>query len=224
MFYAPFSWSASSLTIASPTDLEPYMTTALGLSALAASPGIDAPPELGDLSLSLAGAELVDLVDLQAVLLNDGRLLPAASPRIQDDLLLEAASTIIRDAPYETVEQWLWRRGRDLAARYRRALEATVSGTPAHSSRRSFRRSRPLPVVPPAVDPALGRMTDGRPVVVALAAAARIVEAADETLGELDPDEAAVVGAVHQAVTRLAAERQRRSIERVGFDDIARGF
>ncbi|MFE0358897.1 GPP34 family phosphoprotein [Streptomyces nigra] len=224
MFYAPFSWSASSLTIASPTDLEPYMTTALGLSALAASPGIDAPPEPGDLSLSLAGAELVDLVDLQAVLLDDGRLLPAASPRIQDDLLLEAASTIVRDAPYETVEQWLWRRGRDLAARYRRALEATVSGTPAHSSRRSFRRSRPLPVVPPAVDRALGRMTDGRPVVVALAAAARIVEAADETLGELDPDEAAVVGAVHQAVTRLAAERQRRSIERVGFDDIARGF
>ncbi|MGW6961088.1 lycopene cyclase family protein [Streptomyces chartreusis] len=78
------------------------------------------------------------------------RLLPAAPPRTEDALLLEAASAIVRVSPYETVEGWLWRRGRDLAARYRAALVAAGDGyavtplpaslpTGRHPARRSLR-------------------------------------------------------------------------------------
>ncbi|MGW6961089.1 hypothetical protein [Streptomyces chartreusis] len=67
-------------------------------------------------------------------------------------------------------------------------------------------------------------MTGGEPVLVALAAAAGLAEATDETLGDLDQDEVAVVAAVQQAITQLAAERQRRSVEGRDFDNIARGF
>ncbi|MFE5190328.1 GPP34 family phosphoprotein [Streptomyces sp. NPDC056628] len=200
------------------------MTTAQDLSALAAVQGTDLRLEPGDLSLALAGAELVDLVGLQAVLLHADRLLPAASPRTEDAVLLEAASAIVRDSPYETVEEWLWRRGRDLAARYRAALVPTGHGTPSRPYRHPFRRVGTLPVDLSAVDRAIDRMKGGEPVLVALAAAAGIAEVTDETLGDLDQDEAAVVAAVQQAITQLAAERQRRSVEGRGFDNIARGF
>ncbi|MFF0305670.1 GPP34 family phosphoprotein [Streptomyces sp. NPDC004562] len=200
------------------------MTTAQGLAVLAATEGTGPRLEPGDLSLALAGAELVDLVGLRAVLLHAGRVLPAASPRIKDAVLFEAASGIVREPPYETVEQWLWRRGRDLAARYWRALQAaTADGAPAGSSRHPFRRPRPLTAAP-AGGRGIDRRRDGPPVLAALAAAARIAEATDETLAELDPDEAAVVGAVHQAITQLAAERHRRSLGGAGFGTVPRGF
>jgi hypothetical protein len=65
----------------------------------------------------------------------------------------------------------------------------------------------------------------GDPVLTHLAAAAGIAEPPpDDALDGLDEDEIAVLADVHQAITQLAAERQRRSVERGGFDTLWRGF
>ncbi|BFO18057.1 hypothetical protein SHKM778_44450 [Streptomyces sp. KM77-8] len=105
-------------------DLESPMTTARDLSIVAADPGIRPAVEQGDLSLALAGAELVDLLDSGTVSLDGDRLVPWAQPPPDDAVLREAVTALLREAPYETVEEWLWRRGRGLAARYRETLEA----------------------------------------------------------------------------------------------------
>ncbi|ANJ11993.1 MULTISPECIES: GPP34 family phosphoprotein [Streptomyces] len=197
------------------------MATAHDLSALATSPDAEAGLEEGDLSLALAGAELLDLVDVQAALLVGDRILPVVSPRHVDTMLAEAASAIVQNSPYETVEGWLWRRGRDLAARYRSAREVTASGEAARTYRHPFRRAHPV-VDPTALSHATERITSGDPILVGLAAAVGLAEPPAREAEGLSDDEATILTAVHEAVTELAAERRRRSVEQAAYDNIWR--
>ncbi|MGH3928258.1 MAG: GOLPH3/VPS74 family protein, partial [Pseudonocardiaceae bacterium] len=88
------------------------------------------PPEQGDLSLALAGAEVIDLLDVQAIRLDGERIVPVHRPATGDRLLDEAASSLVRQEPYESVGDWLWRRGRGLFSSYLAALEAEGLLTP----------------------------------------------------------------------------------------------
>ncbi|MFE6286624.1 GPP34 family phosphoprotein [Streptomyces sp. NPDC057877] len=199
------------------------MTTARDLSLVATDPHNDSVVEQGDLSLALAGAELIDLIDAGAVTLDGDRLVAGGAPPAGDALLLDAASLLTASAPKETVEDWLWRRGRDLAARYRGALEDEGLVAPARQRRNPLRRTTPAPADSPALRQARERRVSGEPVLTGLAAAAGIEEAPSDTLAGLSDEHGAVLAAVHQAVTELAAERQRRSIESAAFDNIWRG-
>ncbi|MFJ8884574.1 GPP34 family phosphoprotein [Streptomyces sp. NPDC102402] len=200
------------------------MTTAQDLSIIAAAPDTDPGVEPGDLSLALAGAELIDLIDAGAVTLEGDRLVPGAAPRTEDSSLLDAASALTMRPPHETVEDWLWRRGPELAERYRTALETAGLAAPARSHRHPFRRDRPAETDTAALHRANDRWTAGEPVLAALAAAAGIGEVSDDTLAGLADDQGAVLTGVHHAITQLAAERQRRSIEGAAFDNIWRGY
>ncbi|GAA3775283.1 GOLPH3/VPS74 family protein [Streptomyces chiangmaiensis] len=200
------------------------MTTArdLLIVALDATPG--GPAEPGDLSLSLAGAELIDLVDARAITLDGDRIVAADPPVTDDRLVQDAASSLVRQMPYESVEDWLWRRGRGLSSAYLAAFEEEGQ------FRRQRRRWLPswtgeaVLVDSPARRRAADRWAAREPVLATLAATAGI---GDTPAGEL-PDEigevaATVLAAVDDAVTELTAVRQRRDIEKAAFDNIWRG-
>ncbi|MGW0085143.1 GPP34 family phosphoprotein [Streptomyces sp. NPDC003393] len=182
------------------------------------------PVEQGDLSLALAGAELVDLLSAETVSLDGDRIVPGLVPATDDRLLDQAGAALVREAPYETVEDWLWRRGRGLASAYVDALEA--AGQVAGRRHRWMPRGadRPVPLDSPARRAAADRWADREPVLAGLAAALGIpAEAAGEATPEPD-DEAAltVLAAVHEAVQELEAVRQRRRVEDAAFDNIWR--
>ncbi|MGW4104439.1 GPP34 family phosphoprotein [Streptomyces okerensis] len=200
------------------------MTTARDLAIAAAAPETHPVVEQGDLSLALAGAELVDLIDSRTATLEGDRIVPGATPGPDDPVLGEAASVLLRQAPYETVEDWLWRRGRDLAARYRATLEAEGLVAPARPHRLPFRRARPASPDAPALRRAAERMSTGDPVLLGLSVAAGVTGQPDNNPPTgLTDEQAVVVGTVYDAVTQLAAARQRRSIEQAAFDNIWRG-
>ncbi|GHE73645.1 hypothetical protein GCM10014715_29920 [Streptomyces spiralis] len=184
------------------------------------------PVEQGDLSLALAGAELVDLLSAGSVSLDGERILPGLVPTTDDRLLDQAGAALVREAPYETVEDWLWRRGRGLASTYVDVLEAT--GQVAGRRHRWMPRGsdRPVPVDSPARRAAADRWADREPVLAGLAAALGIpAEADDEAEEAAEPDDEAaltVLAAVHDAVQELEAVRQRRRIEDAAFDNIWR--
>lgn len=199
------------------------MATARDLALIAADPQTDSVVEQGELSLALAGAELVDLIDTGAVTL-DGDLLVSGDPApAEDPLLREALSLLEPGVPRTTVEDWLWRRGRELAARYQAALEEDGLVARARPHRNPLRRSRPAPVDPPALLSARDRWASGEPVLAGFAAAVGLGEVPADAVAGLVDEHDAVLAAVHQAVTELAAERQRRSIEAAAFDNIWRG-
>jgi hypothetical protein len=190
--------------------------------ALDAAPG--RPAEPGDLSLSLAGAELLDLMDARAVSLDGDLIVPADPPVTDDRLLQEAASSLVRQRPYESVEDWLWRRGRGLSSAYLAAFEE--EGLFARQRRRwlpSWTGEAVL-VDSPARREATDRWAAGEPVLATLAATAGIREMPADGLPD-DTDEAVttVLAAVDDAVTELTAVRQRRDIEKAAFDNIWRG-
>lgn len=87
------------------------MTTARDLAIVVLDGPADKPVEQGDLSLALAGAEVLDLLDAHALTLDGDRILPNAPSPTGDRLLDEAAEALVRQEPYETVEDWVWRRG-----------------------------------------------------------------------------------------------------------------
>ncbi|MFE6552964.1 GPP34 family phosphoprotein [Streptomyces sp. NPDC057746] len=200
------------------------MTTArdLLIVALDANPG--RPAEPGELSLALAGAELIDLLDARAVSLDGDRVVPADPPVTDDRLVKDAGSSLVRQMPYESVEDWLWRRGRGLSSAYLTAFEE--EGQFARQHRRwlpSWTGVASL-VDSPDRRRATDRWASGEPVLAMLAATAGI---RDMPTAEL-PDEvgetvATVLAAVDDAVTELTAVRQRRDIEKAAFDNIWRG-
>ncbi|MFF2996625.1 GPP34 family phosphoprotein [Streptomyces sp. NPDC057950] len=155
----------------------------------------------GDLSLALAGAEAVDLADARALPLDGDRMVPGAPWTTDDGLLSRAASSLVREEPYETVEDWLWRRGRDLYEAYRVAAEA---GAPAARER------------------ARERWSHGDPVLVGLAASVGIEHPGGAAAAPGGGPVGTVLGAVHDAETELEAVRQRRAIENAAFDNIWR--
>ncbi|GAA5005865.1 GOLPH3/VPS74 family protein [Streptomyces siamensis] len=225
------------------------MTTAKDLFIVALDVEPSRPVGQGDLSLALAGAELIDLLGGRAVDIDGDRIVPTAGQPATDDALLgEAASLLDRDAPYERVEDWLWRRGRDLSQAYQSALMEAGLLTEHRRGRLSLGTARMEPADSPERQHALNRWTSHDPVLDALAAAVGIhgekafVEDASAGYGEEmseeapgedvareetpaggDDPETAVLAAVHDAVMELEAVRQRRAIENAAFANVWRG-
>ncbi|MGW7089152.1 GOLPH3/VPS74 family protein [Streptomyces sp. NPDC054871] len=198
------------------------MTTAKDLFIIA----LDSKQSVGqgDLSLALAGAELIDLIGAGVASVDGDRIVPAGQPTLEDRLTAEAAAGLIRQAPYEGVEDWLWRRGRDLATAYQAALEANGELKPQPGGRSPFGPERVEPVDTPARRRAGDRWEDKEPVLVALAWAVGIRdESSDVELGPEDQAVTTVLAAVHDAVMELEAVRQRRTIENTAFANLWRG-
>ncbi|MFD1662977.1 GPP34 family phosphoprotein [Streptomyces caeni] len=200
------------------------MTIARDLLIVAMDTAQGGPVEQGDLSLSLAGAELIDLMDARALFLDGEFIVPGDPPVTDDRLLREAASSLVRQTPYESVEDWLWRRGRGLSAAYLAAFEE--EGLLARQHRRwlpAWTGEAAL-VDSPARRRAADRWAAGEPLLAALGTAVGIREKpAGDLQGTTDDAAATVLAAVDDAVTELTAVRQRRAIEKAAFDNIWRG-
>ncbi|MDQ0584664.1 GPP34 family phosphoprotein [Streptomyces rishiriensis] len=203
------------------------MTTARDLMLVAMDVVPARPVGQGELSLALAGAEVIDLVETGAVAL-DGDLLvpdpaPARAPAPDDRLLAEAAASLVRTAPFESAEDWLWRRGSGLAAAYSARLEADgLVGRPRRG-RLPFRSAGTEPLDSSARRQATGRWQADEPVLAALAAAVGLREEPADGFPDLPGDTVVtVLAAVGDAVAELEAVRQRRSIEDAAFDNIWR--
>ncbi|MFD5621415.1 GPP34 family phosphoprotein [Streptomyces yangpuensis] len=217
------------------------MSTAKDLFLIALDQEPDRPVGQGDLSLALAGAELIDLLGAQAAALDGDRIVPGAETEPHDPLLAEAAAALARQVPYEGVEDWLWRRGRDLSATYRAALEEAGQLTRGRRGLLPFGSDRLESADTPVRRRARGRWEEGEPVLAALGAAVGIGGAdadadagagggggagadAGDRPGPGLPDEAVttVLAVVDDAVTELAAVQQRRSIENAAFANVWR--
>jgi hypothetical protein len=200
------------------------MTTPRDLLIITMDVASSRPVEQGDLSLALAGAELVDLLDAQALTLDDDRIVPGPQGTTGDRLLDEAASSLIRQAPYESVEDWLWRRGRGLSSAYLAVLEAEAQVTRRRHRWIPLRTGRTALVDSPARRHAADRWTSGEPALAGLAAAVGIhAEPTQEVASLTDDTVVTVLATVNNAVTELEAVRQRRRIEEAAFDNIWRG-
>ncbi|MPY60607.1 GOLPH3/VPS74 family protein [Streptomyces spongiae] len=200
------------------------MTTPRDLLITTMEVAPDRPVEQGDLSLALAGAELCDLLDTEGLTLEGDRIVPGLLPALDDRLLDAAASSLNREAPYESVEDWLWRRGRGLHATYLADLEAAGDLTRQHNRWLPLRTDRTALADSPARRHAAERRSSGEPVLAVLAAAVGIGPEPAEDLAELVDDEVVtVLAAVNDALMELEAVRQRRSIEQAAFDNVWRG-
>ncbi|MGW3631714.1 GOLPH3/VPS74 family protein [Streptomyces sp. NPDC005122] len=200
------------------------MTTAKDLLIIAIEVDPGGPVGQGDLSLALAGAELIDLLGARAVTLAGDRVVPAGHTAAEDRLLAEAVASLVRQVPYESVDDWLWRRGRDLFSAYTAVLEEEGQLTRERRRRMSFAAARMTVAESAARRRALHRWAADEPVVLALAAAVGIK--GDQTADEpvvTDDAVTTVLAAVHDAVMELEAVRQRRSFENAAFANVWRG-
>ncbi|MER5934196.1 GPP34 family phosphoprotein [Streptomyces sp. NPDC002054] len=182
------------------------------------------PVEQGDLSLALAGAEVIDLLAAQAIRLDGDHIVPGDQPALADHLLDDAAASLVREAPYESVTDWLWRRGRGLSAAYQAALEA--EGELIRQPRRgiSFRAGQLVLADSLTRRQAVDRWTSDDPVLVTLAEAVGVRgKQTGDSPDVADDAVATVLAAVNDALVELAAVRQRRAIEDAAFDNIWRG-
>ncbi|MGW6405363.1 GOLPH3/VPS74 family protein [Streptomyces sp. NPDC055134] len=201
------------------------MTTARDLAIVALGVTPDHPVEQGELSLALAGAEVFDLIEAKALVLDGDRILPSAQAPTGDHLLDEATGVLVRQEPYESVEDWLWRRGRGLSSAYVDELDREGLTTRPRGLRNPLRTGRTEPVDSADRHQAEERLTSGEPVFAALAAAAGIRDEPAEDAPELSGDAvAAVLAAVGNAVQELQAVRQRRAIEDAAYDNVWRGY
>ncbi|MFI2780864.1 GOLPH3/VPS74 family protein [Streptomyces sp. ALB3] len=200
------------------------MTTAKDLFVITMDPRLEPAVGQGDLSLALAGAELIDLLTAGAVALDGDRIVPEERRPPEDRLLAEAAALLTRQPPYEGVEDWLWRRGRDLARTYRTALEEGRELTRKRSGRLSLGSERVELADTPGRRRAAERWEEKEPVLAALASAVGIDRGPSDDEADIE-DEAvtAVLAAVHDAVMELESVRQRRSIENAAFANLWRG-
>jgi hypothetical protein len=183
------------------------------------------PVEQGDLSLALAGAELVDLLGAGALTLDGERIVPGPVPATGDRLLDEAAARLVREEPYETVENWLWRRGEGLAAAYRDVLRADGQLTGSHRHWWSGRGGEgDTPADTAARRHAAGRWGSHEPVLTGLAGTLGIEPGRAASTGLDGEALVTVLATVGDAVTELQAVRERRRIENMAFDNIWRGL
>ncbi|MEU6386372.1 GPP34 family phosphoprotein [Streptomyces bauhiniae] len=216
------------------------MTTPQDLLFVALDVPADRPVEQGDLSLALAAAELLDLLVAQVVTLRDDVIVPVSGHLTGEPMLDKAAASLIRTEPYESAEDWLWRRGDGLSAAYRDELEHTE---PSGSGlRQLFRRAdRSVDRIDSeARRHAADRWARHEPLLVGLAAALGIEEPDHEetattaehdenaendkadTADKVDDRVAVVLAALGEALTELEAVRQRRRIEEDAFDNVWR--
>ncbi|MGW6969467.1 GOLPH3/VPS74 family protein [Streptomyces zaomyceticus] len=201
------------------------MTTAKDLFIIAMNPAAEHPVGQGDLSLALAGAELIDLIGTGAVTVDGDRIVPGGPISVADRLLDEAAAQLTRQAPYERIEDWLWRRGQDLSASYQTALEEDGELTRKRSGRLPFGQERVEQVDTPANRRAAERWKDKEPVLVAFATVVGIDSGRPDDDPDLNLDDEAatiVVAITHDAVMELEAVRQRRSIENSAYANLWR--
>ncbi|MFE4527840.1 GPP34 family phosphoprotein [Streptomyces anulatus] len=201
------------------------MTTAKDLFIIAMDPVPDHAVGQGDLSLALAGAELLDLIGAGVITVDGDLIVPGGSSAPDDRLLGEAAARISGQPPYERIEDWLWRRGRDLAAAYQDALEEDGELTQKRSGRLPFGPRRVELVDTPGRRRAVARREEGEPVLAALASAVGIDggPSGDDEPRLDDGTVTTVVATVHEAVMELEAVRQRRTIENTAFANVWRG-
>ncbi|MBQ1117538.1 MULTISPECIES: GPP34 family phosphoprotein [Streptomyces] len=201
------------------------MTTAKDLFIIAMDPVPDHAVGQGDLSLALAGAELLDLIGAGVIAVDGDLIVPGGSSAPDDRLLGEAAARITGQPPYERIEDWLWRRGRDLAATYQDALEEEGELTQKRSGRLPFGPRRVELVDTPGRRRAIARREEGEPVLAALASAVGIDggPSGDDEPRLDDGAVTTVVATVHEAVMELEAVRQRRTIENTAFANVWRG-
>lgn len=200
------------------------MTTAKDLFIIAMAPMPDHSVGQGDLSLALAGAELIDLIGAGAVAVDGDRIVPVGTPTPDDRLLGEAAAGLIQQLPYERIEDWLWRRGQELSTAYQAALEEDGELTRKRSGRSLFGSTHMEQVDTPASRRAADRWEEQEPVLAALASVVGIGdERSDDASGLDDEAVTTVVAIVHDAVMELEAVRQRRSIEKAAFANLWRG-
>ncbi|MFC9028407.1 GOLPH3/VPS74 family protein [Streptomyces arboris] len=200
------------------------MTTAKDLFIIAMDPQPERSVGQGDLSLALAGAELIDLIDAGTVTVDEDRIVPGEATAPQDRLLGEATALLTRESPHERIEDWLWRRGKDLSAAYQAALEEDGELTRERSGRLSFGSKRVEPADTPGRRAAAERWEEREPVLAALASAIGVEGGASDEEPGLDDDAVtAVVTSVHDAVMELEAVRQRRTIENSAFANLWRG-
>jgi hypothetical protein len=201
------------------------MTTAKDLFSIAMDPVPDHAVGQGDLSLALAGAELLDLIGAGVITVDGDLIVPGGSSAPDDRLLGEAAARITGQPPYERIEDWLWRRGRDLAATYQDALEEDGELTQKRSGRLPFGPRRVELVDTPGRRRAIARREEGEPVLAALASAVGIDggPSGDDEPRLDDGVVTTVVATVHEAVMELEAVRQRRTIENTAFANVWRG-
>jgi hypothetical protein len=226
------------------------MTTARDLMILAVEEQPDHPVGQGELSLALAGAELIDLLSDETARLDGDLIVPGMPVPSGDRLLDQAARALSGGPPYETVEDWLWRRGRDLAAAYLAALEEDGQLT-RRGGRLPFRAGQVTAADTREHQRAAARREAGDPVLIGLLTAAGLRPPADDAHGrESSADEASadffdadretvdealrngsavgdpaatVLAAVDDAATELTAVRLRRDIEKAAYDNIWRG-
>ncbi|MBY8342942.1 GPP34 family phosphoprotein [Streptomyces spinosirectus] len=199
------------------------MNTARDLAIVALDAAPDRPVEQGDLSLTLAAAEIFDLIEAKALVLDGDRILPNAQAPTGDRLLDEAAAALSREQPYESVEDWLWRRGRGLASAYVDDLERVGLTTRQRGRRLPLKTWRTELVDSPARRRAQERWAEHEPVLAALAATAGVRDEPAEQ--EFDDDAVTTVLAVAgDAVMELEAVRQRKQIEDAAFDNVWRGY
>ncbi|MFC9327376.1 GPP34 family phosphoprotein [Kitasatospora sp. NPDC057015] len=200
------------------------MTTPRDLVILALDAALDRPPRQGDLSLALAGAELADLLAARSVRLDDERIMPDRPTTTTDPLLDRAASSLLRQPPYESVDDWLWRRGRGLATAYLTAMEAEGQLTRRRRHRTPFGAGELVPADTPERRAATERWASHELVLSVLAVAAGIgdTRAQEEPTG-VEDSVLTVLAAVDGAVRELEAVRQRRAIEDAAFDNVWRG-
>ncbi|WNM31996.1 GPP34 family phosphoprotein [Streptomyces sp. Li-HN-5-11] len=200
------------------------MSTPRDLMIVALDVAPSRPLERGDLSLALAGAEAYDLLRAEALTLDGERIVPRRKPDLEDRLLDEAAGSLVRQMPYESLADWLWRRGRGLASVYLAALEDEGQVTWERSRWLPFRSGRTVLSDTGARRRAAYRWAADEPVLLALAAAVGIrEEIAGAEPGVGDDAVLTVLAAVHDAVMELEAVRQRRAIEEAAFANVWRG-
>ncbi|MFJ1595669.1 GPP34 family phosphoprotein [Streptomyces sp. NPDC088261] len=199
--------------------------------------------ERGALSLALAGAEAIDLLAVGAITLDGDRIVPSDGSAADrppatggpggtdlpgDPLLSDAASSFVRQAPYESVGNWLWRRGRNLSAIYTAALEAEGQLVRRHHRRWGVFRSSELVLVDsPARRRAADRWRADEPVLAALATAVGIRDKrTDDSPAVTDEAVGTVLTAVDDALSELTAESERRAhkLDDAAITNVRRGY
>ncbi|MEU9165360.1 GPP34 family phosphoprotein [Streptomyces sp. NPDC048424] len=200
------------------------MTTPRDLLIISMDTGSGSSVEQGELSLALAGAEVIDLLAAEAVRLDGDHIVPGQQTAPADRLLEQAAASLVREEPYESVDDWLWRRGRGLSAAYQAELEADGQLVRQRRQGISFRAGQLVLADSPARRQAADRWAADEPVLVTLAGAVGVGEKRTEDAPDVaDDDVATVLAAVSDALVELASVRQRRAIEDAAFDNIWRG-
>ncbi|MEV0175526.1 GPP34 family phosphoprotein [Streptomyces sp. NPDC050803] len=200
------------------------MSTARDLALVALGLPPDRTVEQGDLSLALAGAEALDLLESGALTLDgEDRMVPGPHMATGDRLLDRALASVVRREPYETVEDWLWRHGSELAAAYVEDLQRAGLIDPPPGHRLRLRSTRSVPTDSPERRRAEERRASGEPVLAALTGVLRTGDTPPDSRESLDGDAVTrVLAAVGNAVTELEAVRLRRGVEEDAFDNIWR--